>query len=75
MLGIGCPDRHPLPRFTSSKLRRRRVLPSRASGFVQRRVSPIGAWLIPRTSLHWSIAVAQAWSPEPPLMPKAALAR
>ena len=38
MLGIGCPDRHALLRITSSKLRRpRRVLPSRASGFVHRR--------------------------------------
>ena len=39
MLGIGCPDRHALPRITSSKMRRpRRVLPSRASGFVLRRI-------------------------------------
>jgi len=38
MLGIGCPDRHALPRITLSKMRRpRRVLPSRASGFVLRR--------------------------------------
>src|ERR1700674_4966294 len=38
MLGIGCPDRHALSRITSSKLRQpRRVLPSRASGFVHRR--------------------------------------
>jgi hypothetical protein len=38
MLGIGFPDRHALPRITSSKMRRpRRVLPSRASGFVLRR--------------------------------------
>jgi hypothetical protein len=37
MLGIGCPDRHALPRITLSKMRRpRRVLPSRASGFVLR---------------------------------------
>jgi hypothetical protein len=37
MLGIGCPDRHALPRITSSKMRRpRRGLPSRASGFVLR---------------------------------------
>jgi hypothetical protein len=37
MLGIGCPDRHALPRITLSKMRRpRRVLPSRASGFVHR---------------------------------------
>ena len=37
MLGIGCPDRHALPRLTLSKMRRpRRVLPSRASGFVHR---------------------------------------
>ena len=42
MLGIGFPDRHALPRITSSKLPRlRSVLPSRASGFVHRRVSPI----------------------------------
>ncbi len=40
MLGIGCPDRHALLRITSSNLRRpRRVLPSRASGFVLRRNS------------------------------------
>ena len=26
---------------------------------------------VPRTSLHWSIAVAQAWTPEPPLAPHA----
>jgi hypothetical protein len=38
MLGIGCPDRHALPRITLSKMRQpRRVLPSRASGFVHRR--------------------------------------
>src|SRR6266404_9060698 len=38
MLGIGRPGRHALPRITSSKMRRpRRVLPSRASGFVLRR--------------------------------------
>ena len=38
MLGIGRPDRHALPRITSSKMRQpRRVLPSRASGFVLRR--------------------------------------
>jgi len=38
MFGIGCPDRHALPRITLSKMRRpRRVLPSRASGFVLRR--------------------------------------
>ena len=38
MLGIRCPHRHALPRITSSKMRRpRRVLPSRASGFVLRR--------------------------------------
>ena len=38
MLGIRCPGRHALLRITSSKLRRpRRVLPSRASGFVLRR--------------------------------------
>jgi hypothetical protein len=37
MLGIGCPDRHALPRIMLSKMRRpRRVLPSRASGFVRR---------------------------------------
>src|SRR6516165_8480890 len=30
MLGIGCPDRHALPRITSSKMRRpQRLLPSR----------------------------------------------
>src|SRR6266567_6824825 len=44
MLGIGRPDRHALPPITPSKLRRpRRVLPSRASGFVHRRVSVVAA--------------------------------
>jgi len=43
MLGISCPDRHALLRITSSKLRQpRRVLPSRASGFVLRRDLAIG---------------------------------
>ena len=38
MLGTGRPNRHALPRITSSKLPRlRSVLPSRASGFVLRR--------------------------------------
>ena len=44
MLGIGCPDRHALPRITLSKMRRpRRVLPSRASGFVHRRNPVVAA--------------------------------
>jgi hypothetical protein len=39
MLGIGCLDRHLLLHVTSKKLRQpRRLLPSRASGFVLRRV-------------------------------------
>src|SRR6266536_5559786 len=43
MLGIGRPDRHALPPITPSKLRRpRRVLPSRASGFVHRVDSAAG---------------------------------
>ena len=38
MLGIGCLDRHALPRINLIEMRRpRRVLPSRASGFVRRR--------------------------------------
>src|SRR4051812_1836181 len=38
MLGIGCLDRHALPRITSSKSYQPRcALPSRASGFVLRR--------------------------------------
>src|SRR5439155_23645527 len=42
MLGIGCPDRHALPRITSSKLHRpRRALHSRASGFVHRPMAVI----------------------------------
>src|SRR6516165_7562610 len=42
MLGIGCPDRHALPRITLSKMRRpRRVLPSRASGFVLRHIADL----------------------------------
>src|SRR4029077_16564823 len=37
MLGIGCPDRHALPRVNLVEIcRARRVLPSRASGFVLR---------------------------------------
>src|SRR4029077_10952992 len=37
MLGIGCPDRHALPRVNLVEIcRARRVLPSRASGFVHR---------------------------------------
>ena len=44
MLGIGCPDRHALPRITLSKMRRpRRVLPSRASGFVHRPIPDLAA--------------------------------
>src|SRR3954452_2320170 len=40
MLGIGCPDRHALPRITSSKSYQPRcALPSRASGFVLRRIA------------------------------------
>jgi hypothetical protein len=55
MLGIGCPDRHVLPRIMLSKMRRpRRVLPSRASGFVLRpkAVTRAATWLralLPRT--------------------------
>src|SRR6266481_2558939 len=42
MLGIGRPDRHALPRVNLVDIRRpRRVLPSRASGFVLRRVAPV----------------------------------
>jgi hypothetical protein len=49
MLGTRCPDRHALLRFTSSKLRRpRRLLPSRASGFVLR-MQPA---LLPHKSLE-----------------------
>ena len=43
MLGVGCPDRHALPHITSSKMHRpRRVLPSRASGFVLRPKADLG---------------------------------
>jgi hypothetical protein len=59
MLGIRYPDRHALLRITSSKLRRpRRLLPSRASGFVLRRVSPVavrpdeGPFTIPFADLY-----------------------
>jgi hypothetical protein len=43
MLEIGRLDRHLLSHITSSKMRQpRRVLPSRASGFVHRRKSALG---------------------------------
>ena len=41
MLGIRCPDRHALPRFTSSKTFHGDVRSSRASGFVLRREAVI----------------------------------
>src|SRR5882757_6536246 len=44
MLGIGRPDRHALPRVNLVDIRRpRRVLPSRASGFVLRRYPAVGS--------------------------------
>src|ERR1700747_3101458 len=44
MLGIGCPDRHALPRVNLVEIcRERRVLPSRASGFVLRRIMVVRA--------------------------------
>src|SRR5258708_27793817 len=44
MLGIGCPDRHALPRVNLVEIcRARRVLPSRASGFVLRRILAVAA--------------------------------
>src|SRR5882762_686449 len=49
MLGIGRPDRHALPRVNLVDIRRpRRVLPSRASGFVLRRegVMELGAAMV-----------------------------
>src|SRR6476469_7006634 len=44
MLGTGCPDRHALPRVTSPKSTDRDVLPSRASGFVLRRIADGRPW-------------------------------
>jgi hypothetical protein len=41
MLGIGCPDRHALPRITPIKCADRELCSPPASGFVHRPVSPV----------------------------------
>src|SRR5438477_3978665 len=47
MLGIGCPDRHAVPRITWSKMRQpRRALPSRASGSFFGAFQPIMAGVL-----------------------------
>src|SRR5882762_2473463 len=63
MLGIGRPDRHALPRVNLVDIRRpRRVLPSRASGFVLRPNCDIGHTRLGRplpdpTADLWTLSV------------------
>src|SRR6516162_4835421 len=44
MLGIGCPDRHALPRITPKKCtdRKQRSPPARAGSFNRRKAAPVG---------------------------------
>src|SRR5882757_5260808 len=70
MLGIGRPDRHALPRVNLVDIRRpRRVLPSRASGFVLRRILVV-AVRSGEGLLTDPTAGAQPGRREPPLLPQ-----
>src|SRR5215831_4156462 len=60
MLGIGCPDRHPLLRITSPKLRRpRRLLPSRER--VRSTAHPRRCRTPRRRSLCYAICRPSSW--------------